>query len=318
MGAGAPITSLAKAALNRLAAAAALSWVPAECRALEEERDERGLLVRLVYRAAGELRTAGGELRLVTGEKEFDLRAIEEGEYQANLKKARERAARALRLLEGLEPAGWARLRTDASLREWRKHLRARAETGAKLRVLREALGLRLCYSLEELRHPFIVCAHELRPAALEAALERAASARGSGLRNWGAGPYPIPQRSLRLILSPQLESQKPPEPSDQGPESSTTAFPCPLGPSESAQAPLRPQLEAQPESTGLYRLIVRQEPGADSSGELAAGQAALPDRGGGRGQVGLASKAPGPAPREAREYEACLLGRSAMLLAQL
>jgi hypothetical protein len=162
--------SLAKPALNRLAGAAAINWDIPACRAIDEERDLRGSLCRIVYRAVGEIRGASGEIRRVSGEKELDLRIIEDEEYLNNTKKARDKAD-SKGLVEGLAAADWARLKTDENLIQWRKNMRARAETGAKLRVLREALGIGMQFTAEQLSHPFVVLSVELKNPARAAVM---------------------------------------------------------------------------------------------------------------------------------------------------
>lgn len=145
--------SLAKPALMRIAAAAGIVWNWRESGPQILQKDY------VVYRAVGALRLPDGSWQPIVATKEIDLTVIEEETYEANLKKALEYASDPKKrgYLKGMAPEQWAQAQTKAALIQWRKNKLMRAETGAMLRVIRAALGMKSQYTREELEKPFIV-----------------------------------------------------------------------------------------------------------------------------------------------------------------
>ncbi len=145
--------SPAKPALMRIAAAAGIVWNWRESGPQVLQKDY------VVYKAVGALRLPDGSWQPIVATKEIDLTVIEEETYEANLKKALEYASdpKKQAALKGMTPEQWAQAQTRANMIQWRKNKLMRAETGAMLRVIRAALGMKSQYTREELQKPFIV-----------------------------------------------------------------------------------------------------------------------------------------------------------------
>ncbi|WP_018086451.1 hypothetical protein [Desulfurispora thermophila] len=147
------IFALGKPALMRIAAAAGIVWNWRESGPQVIQKDY------VVYKAVGALRLPDGSWQPIVATKEIDLTVIEEETYEANLKKALEYASdpKKQAALKGMTPEQWAQAQTKAAMIQWRKNKLMRAETGAMLRVIRAALGMKSQYTREELEKPFIV-----------------------------------------------------------------------------------------------------------------------------------------------------------------
>lgn len=145
--------SPAKPLLMKIAAAAGIVWNWRESGPVALQRDY------VCYKAVGAVRLPDGSWQPIMAEKEIDLTVIEEETYEANLKKALEYASDAKKqsYLKGMTPEQWAQAQTKANMIQWRKNKLMRAETGAMLRVIRAALGMKSQYTREELEKPFIV-----------------------------------------------------------------------------------------------------------------------------------------------------------------
>lgn len=143
-----------KPALTRIAAAAGIVWNWRESGPLTVSRDY------VAYKAVGAIRLPDGSWQPISAIKEIDLTVIEEEQLEANLKKAHELAAgdeKERAKLRGLTPEQWAEAQTKSAMIQWRKNKLMRAETGAMLRVIRFALGMKSQYTREELLKPFVV-----------------------------------------------------------------------------------------------------------------------------------------------------------------
>jgi hypothetical protein len=123
---------LGKSVLDRIAAAAGISWDPVLSRRLDDGSNP----YYVHFRAVGRVKSFDGEERFVSGEKEMDLRP---GSPQ----------------IQALE----ARLTTggtiDKQLRELRLHVLAHAESKARNRAIR-SLGLKASYVKADLAKPFV------------------------------------------------------------------------------------------------------------------------------------------------------------------
>lgn len=150
------IFALGKPALMRIAAAAGIVWNWRESGPQVIQKDY------VVYKAVGALRLPDGSWQPIVATKEIDLTVIEEETYEANLKKALDYASdpknpKKQAALKGMTPEQWAQAQTKAAMIQWRKNKLMRAETGAMLRVIRAALGMKSQYTRDELDKPFIV-----------------------------------------------------------------------------------------------------------------------------------------------------------------
>lgn len=142
---------LSKSALERIAAAAGISWDAQQSGRTDDGSDPR----YCSWKAVGVLRDIDGTEVQIVSEKEMDLRegspqveAIIERCVGTELRYPKDRS------VEQCERAG--REKAAKQIREMRLHIMAHAETKARLRAVR-ARGLKSSYSLEDLKKPFIV-----------------------------------------------------------------------------------------------------------------------------------------------------------------
>lgn len=138
---------LSKQALQRIAAAAGLSWMPSESRRLDDGSDPH----YCHYRAVALRRNFDGSTATLMAEKVMDLR---EGSAQVEsmVSKSDSKAARGG--AADSRTAGLEKVRKQ--LVETRLHIMGHAETKAQLRVIR-SLGIATGYDEETLRKPFVV-----------------------------------------------------------------------------------------------------------------------------------------------------------------
>lgn len=139
---------LARVSVDRIAAAAGISWDAAQSRRLDDGSDPR----YCYFKAVGTVRDFDGTEVQLMGHKEMDLRdgsaqieALME-RYDANLAAWKRGDPR-----QRYEPKD-----PTAQIREMRLHILSHAETKARLRAIR-ARGLKSAYQLEELRKAFVV-----------------------------------------------------------------------------------------------------------------------------------------------------------------
>lgn len=180
---GAGKRGLAKVALDRIAAAAGVSWDPvASCR-LDDGSDPYYCL----FRAVGTMRGFDGTPVTITGTKEMDLRP------QSPQVVALEERARA------------KHKSADLQIREMRLHVLAHAESKARLRAIR-SVGIRTSYSDADLEKPFLVArlvfTGRTQDPTLERefALMRAQAMLGSVTALYGAAPAP------QLVAAPPVQ----------------------------------------------------------------------------------------------------------------
>ncbi|RLE28291.1 MAG: hypothetical protein DRJ65_00250 [Acidobacteria bacterium] len=134
--------ALTKNALNRIAAAANVSWIPERSGQVDNWNDPR----RVKYRAVGTIQDFNGRERVISGEKEIDLRGDADdpdswGKELASIIQSAERQSR--------DPMG--------QIRQERLHIISFAETKAKLRALREALAIKQGTTKEKICRPWVV-----------------------------------------------------------------------------------------------------------------------------------------------------------------
>lgn len=115
--------ALTKSALDRIATAAGISWDPRYSGRLDDGSDP----CYAHYKAVGTVRDPDGTTRTICGEKVMDLRT---GSEQA-------------------KAAG-------KGLSMQRVHILSHAETKAKLRAIRSAVGIRSSYTPAEVQRPFV------------------------------------------------------------------------------------------------------------------------------------------------------------------
>lgn len=147
------ILSPAKPLLMKIAAAAGIVWNWRESGPIAVEKRY------VCYKAVGAMRLPDGTWQPFMATKEIDLDVIEDETYDSNIDKAEGYAkdAKKRSYLKGLSPEEWAKKQTRSHMIQWRKNKLMRAETGAMLRVIRAALGMKSQYTKEELKKPFVV-----------------------------------------------------------------------------------------------------------------------------------------------------------------
>jgi hypothetical protein len=138
--------------------------------------DENNTPDYVAYKAVGALRLPDGSWQPVMATKEIDLSVIQEELFEANLKKGRDWAndPKKSEWLHGATPEAWAEAQTKSNMIQWRKNKLMRAETGAMLRVIRAALGMKAQYTEAELRKPFIVPRIDFSPDYNDSEVRRA------------------------------------------------------------------------------------------------------------------------------------------------
>lgn len=162
-----PMYALAKPALMRIAQAAGIVWNWKDSGPIERRPDY------VMYRAVGAIRGPDGTPITFIEHYDVDLLVVEDelredarrkattgifGEDTKRYKGTWQRVGEKNRYI--LDPAEVERYVADkvrAGMIQWRKNKLKRAETGALLRVIRAALGLRGAYTKEELFKPFVV-----------------------------------------------------------------------------------------------------------------------------------------------------------------
>jgi hypothetical protein len=163
---------LGKSALDRVAAAAGVTWDAHQSRRLDDGRDPR----YCSWLAVGTYRHFDGTEVQIMGTKEMDLRPNSPQ-------------------VEALEQRAAAKNKSaDGQIREMRLHIAAHAETKARLRAIR-SLGIRTAYTREELGKPFVVAklmwtgATDDPTLRTEAFRMRAAAMMGGMRTLYGPGP---------------------------------------------------------------------------------------------------------------------------------
>jgi len=139
--------ALSKSALEKIAAAAGISWDPIASRRLDDGSDP----YYCVWRAVGTWRDLDGTPTTVVKCKEMDLR-----DDSAQVEALWERFRVKHKKWEDNGKKGYEPKNPEGQIREMRLHIMAHAESKAQLRVIR-SLGLRPSYSREEFSKPWIV-----------------------------------------------------------------------------------------------------------------------------------------------------------------
>lgn len=137
---------LSKVVLDRIAQAGSITWIPDAC--------QSGWRTPRKYRyfAVGVVKGLDAVRRTIIGEKEIDLDVVDE-ELRQNLPKRWERMERKPHM--GFDQ--WFKNTLAEESLQFKKHVAARCESGAKNRAIRSAYGLKSSYSAEELKHPFVI-----------------------------------------------------------------------------------------------------------------------------------------------------------------
>lgn len=169
---------LSKIALDKIAAAAGLSWHPAYTGRVDDQSDPHFRC----YRACGVVSNLDGTPRVITAHKTVDLRDGAPHGMSAN------------------------------QLAEARKHIDALCESKAMNRVIRKYAFIKGLYTPEELRRPFVIAASvftgetddpELRREVARALVERSKGAAGAIFGPAAAAPQQIEDLGTRTAPPP-------------------------------------------------------------------------------------------------------------------
>jgi len=202
--------SLAKPALMRIASAAGIvwNWRDSGPRVLEKDY--------VCYRAVGALRLPDGSWQPIMAEKEIDLSVVEDElrdqytkkadgplggtdakTYRGEWRKVRHgKEERDAFFLAEDEKPRFIEANVRANLIQWRKNKLMRAETGAMLRVIRAALGIKSQYTFAELQKPFVVPRIDFSPDYNDPSVRQALLQHGVATMNalFGGATPPAPQ----------------------------------------------------------------------------------------------------------------------------
>lgn len=167
---------LAKPAIFKIASAAGITWNWNACGPVGNPTRDY-----VLYKAVGAIRLPDGSWQPITAHKEIDIPTIEEEvriQYEKKVnngfsykvddykgfwkrekftKKNGEEYEKSIYYLEEDEKRRYVRDKTYADIIQWRKNKLGRAESGAMLRVIRAALGMKSSYTKAELEKPFVV-----------------------------------------------------------------------------------------------------------------------------------------------------------------
>lgn len=141
------LRALGKVALERIAAAAGVSWDPSASGRLDDGSNPHYCM----WRAVGTIRHFDGSDIMFEGSKEMDMR-----KGSAQIEALWDRYCAALNTWEHDGKKGRKPKDPEAQIREMRLHIVAHAESKARLRAIRSGLGLR-SYTFTDLQLPFIV-----------------------------------------------------------------------------------------------------------------------------------------------------------------
>jgi len=180
--------ALDKSSLQRIAAAAGVSWDPARSGRTDDRSDPH----YCSWQAVGTVKHFDGTLQTISASKEMDLR---KGSPQ----------------IEG---------KTDKWIRQTRQHIMAHAETKAQLRAIR-SIGIKTSYTKGELEQPFLVAKLMFTGQTDDPALRREFArmiaqsqfaAQGALYGQPQAFPAPAPQPALSTHTPPPVGSVPPDE----------------------------------------------------------------------------------------------------------
>jgi hypothetical protein len=241
-GGGGGKRGLSKSALDRLAAAAGVSWDPVQSRRLDDGSHPHYCL----FKSVGHVRQFDGSTVTIVATKEMDMR---EGSAQCEALRTRwrnkhERWERGGR--RGYEPRP-----PDAQINEMRLHLVGHAESKARNRAIR-SLGVRTSYTAAELAKPFVVARLMFTGQTSDPELRRAfALKRADAMLAGVAALYgppaerapsmmlasPVPPPALGAPREPDEDEELPDEPPPPPAAVETPAPPAPVAAAPPASA---------------------------------------------------------------------------------
>lgn len=149
--------ALTAVALQKIAQAAGIKWLPDQCRVVDRARSKDGHIY-LRYQAVGAVRQPNGEWQWITGEKEIDTAVFAERREAEMRDKLKNRPRDANYTAEQIPEM----VRRDVL--QMKENILGHAETKAQNRVIRKLLALPQVFTYDELQKEFAVPRLAFRP----------------------------------------------------------------------------------------------------------------------------------------------------------
>lgn len=195
---------LSKVALDKIGAAAGISWDARQSGRIDDGSDP----YYCAWRAVGRMRHLDGTEVQLVGTKEMDLRP-----GSAQLEALNERYQSKLATWEKNGRRGYEPKSPEGQVREMRLHILAHAESKARLRAIR-SIGIRPAYSDVELKKPFVVAKIMWTGQSSDPELQRMFALKqadamigGSRALYGDSAPAPVPAQ----LAPPALGAVRPP-----------------------------------------------------------------------------------------------------------
>ena len=194
---------LSKVALDRIAQAGDITWMPELCGRVDDGSNSR----RVVYRKVGKVKNLSGQWRVLMGEKEIDLDV-----YEAELRTSLPRRWERMKDKPKKAFEEWFKTTLAEDSLQMKKHMHARAESGAANRAIRSAYGIRSGYTLEELSRPFILPKLVFSPDYSDPEVKRFMLAEATGTLKELYGSHAIPTGQMPPALPPVKDEDDEPD----------------------------------------------------------------------------------------------------------
>jgi len=225
--------------LSKLAVAAGVIWSASETR----RTDDRRCRDYVSFQAVGGIQKPDGTYTFMKAEYDLDMEVLEEelmDQYTKKATKMKDKTAE--------EKAEYIVYCVKRDLIQKRKHKLKLAESGAKDRVIRELLGIKATYTLEQVRKPFVILRITVRPDYSDREVKRAmlAAAIGSMTGIYGGATAQQISYDDPIDVTPEPENTELPT------AENTAQPPTDLPPPEQEQAPPF-DVQKPGEASGLF-----------------------------------------------------------------
>ena len=198
--------AITREGLSKLAVAAGIIWDGNGTR----RTDDRTCRDYVSFKAIGGIRKPDGTYAMMKAEYDLDMEVIEEElTAQYAQKAANQRDKTAQQKTEYIDYC------VKRDMIQKRKHKLKLAESGAKDRVIRELLGIKATYPLDQIRKPFVILRITVRPDFSDQDVKRAmiAHAIGSMTGIYGAAPQIGYEEAIDVTPQPVQETEQPAPP---------------------------------------------------------------------------------------------------------